>query len=85
MRTTLELPDVLLREAKIVAAQEDTTLKELVTEGLQLILQRRHANSRPRMNQAPISVGAAIPSLTNQEIQQLFNAEEAVRLNEIYR
>ena len=34
MKTTLDLPDDLLREAKAVAARRKTTLKDLVTRPL---------------------------------------------------
>ena len=35
MKTTLELPDALLRRAKIAAAQMDTTLKDLLRRALE--------------------------------------------------
>jgi len=35
MKTTLELPDALLRRAKIAAAQMDTTLKDLMKRALE--------------------------------------------------
>jgi hypothetical protein len=35
MKTTIELPDPLFRQAKILAARRGTTLRELVVEGLQ--------------------------------------------------
>ena len=35
MKTTVELPDPLLRRAKIVAARRGATLKQLVVEGLE--------------------------------------------------
>jgi hypothetical protein len=34
MKTTIELPDTLFRRAKILAAQRDATLRDLVIEGL---------------------------------------------------
>jgi len=34
VKTTIELPDPLLRRIKVLAAQRDTTLRELVIEGL---------------------------------------------------
>jgi hypothetical protein len=40
MRTTFDLPDDLLRQAKIVAVQRHTTLRELVTAGLRHELAR---------------------------------------------
>lgn len=47
MKTTLELPDSLLRRAKILAAQRGTTLKELVVDGL-----RRVTGEAPASNAA---------------------------------
>jgi hypothetical protein len=41
MKTTLDIPDVLFREAKMIAARDGTTLRALVTQALQLELQRR--------------------------------------------
>jgi len=38
MKTTIELPDELLRRAKVAAAQRRTTLKELMIEGLENLL-----------------------------------------------
>lgn len=37
-RTTLNLPSDLLRDAKVLAAHRDTTLTELVTQGLRKVL-----------------------------------------------
>ena len=38
MKTTLDLPEDVLIQAKIYAAQHRTTLKELVTEGLRRVI-----------------------------------------------
>ncbi len=46
MKTTLDLNDALLTEAKVLAAQQRTSLTRLIEEGLQLRL-------RPRERQAP--------------------------------
>lgn len=40
MRTTVDLPDALFRKAKVRAAQEGRPLKELIADGLKLVLQR---------------------------------------------
>lgn len=41
MKTTLDIPDPLFREAKMVAARDGTTLRAVVTEALQAELERR--------------------------------------------
>ncbi len=40
MKTTIELPDPLFRQAKVLAARRGTTLRELVVEGLQHVTSR---------------------------------------------
>jgi hypothetical protein len=42
MKTTVEIADPVLAEAKEAARREKTTLRSLVEEGLRLALDRRH-------------------------------------------
>jgi hypothetical protein len=46
MKTTIHIPDSLFNEARKVAAQEKTTLKALVEEGLRKVL-AEHCDRRP--------------------------------------
>jgi hypothetical protein len=55
MKTTIELPDPLLRRAKILAARRGTTLRNLVVEGLQ------------QVTDGPASQAASLPELTAEE------------------
>lgn len=43
MKTTLNLPDLLVREAKTRAIEEDTTLTDLIVQGLEARLARGRA------------------------------------------
>ena len=45
MKTTIDISDNLLNQAKQLARKEKTTLKELTEEGLQLVLSRRNQHS----------------------------------------
>jgi Bacterial antitoxin of type II TA system, VapB len=46
MKTTVEIPQTLLDEARKLASHEGTTLRALVEEGLQrIIAERRHAGA----------------------------------------
>ncbi len=47
MKTTIEIPDPLLRQAKAWAAQRGLTLKQLVTEALQEKLMNRSNSEEP--------------------------------------
>ena len=52
MRTTVELPDPIYREMKIRAANEGTTIREIILEGVTMRLRGENATStrgdRPR-------------------------------------
>ena len=54
MRTTVDLPDELLRQARKQAAEEGTTLTALLADGLRLRL-RRAAPGRGRRRRLPVS------------------------------
>ncbi len=40
MKTTIDISDHLLRRVKALASKEETTLKELTEEGLELVVER---------------------------------------------
>lgn len=78
MRTTIDLPDSLLRQAKARAALEGLTLKELITgyvvQGLQQGTMPREA--QPRQRSAPpliarSATGEPIPALSADEVAEL--------------
>ena len=41
MKTTVHIPDALLKEAQTLAVRDKTTLKELVSEGLRKVVAER--------------------------------------------
>lgn len=52
MKTTIDMADGLLADARRVAEQEGTTLRALFEEGLRLALQRRAKRSSFRLEDA---------------------------------
>jgi hypothetical protein len=46
MKTTVEIPDALLREAKRVALQEKTTVRALIERGLRSVISGRRSKDR---------------------------------------
>lgn len=46
MKTTIELPDALASEAKQLAREEGSTLRDLVVSGLRAEVSRRRAGTR---------------------------------------
>jgi len=53
MRTTLDLPDELLTEIKVMCAQERATLKELIAELLRIGIKSRQTMVRTAPLPAP--------------------------------
>jgi len=58
MKTTLDLPDDLMREIKILAAKEGRKLKDIISESLRRDLRIGEGSSRLSVRDlAPVSVG----------------------------
>jgi hypothetical protein len=86
MKTTLEIPDELYREAKAKAAMENRKIKDLVADGIRLILsQSASAVERPvgkRPSPFPLIRGKGGPLLKildNKLIVQLQEEEDIER------
>ena len=52
MKTTVEIADALLREAKAAAAREKTTVRALIEDGLRRVLTERRKRARFRLPKA---------------------------------
>ncbi len=81
MKTTLELPDDLMREIKVRAAREDRKLKDLVTELLRKGLAAEELQPRkPHRVKFPLiqSTHPATPgkTLSPEELNEVLLAEE---------
>lgn len=87
MRTTFDLPDDLMKEAKIAAVKRGSTLRDLVAEGLRRVLKDEPAPVRKRMTKPPVQLppGHTIPLRSNRELAQLFDQEDVENLDDVYR
>lgn len=87
MRSTFDLPDDLLKRAKIAAVRRGSTLRDLVAEALRRLLAEQSAPERKRMTEAPVRLppGHTIPIRSNGEIAKLFEQEDIAQLNDVYR
>jgi hypothetical protein len=52
MKTTVRLPDALLQEARRLARRDQTTLRALIEEGLQLVIAERSRTGAYRLRRA---------------------------------
>ena len=87
MRSTFDLPDSLVKRAKIAAVKRGSTLRDLVAEGLRRVLSDEQYGQRKRMTEAPVKLppGHSIPALSNGEIAMLFDHEDLANINDVYR
>jgi len=87
MRSTFDLPDDLLKRAKIAAVRRGSTLRDLVAEALRRLLADQPAPERKRMAEAPVRLppGHTIPIRSNDEIAKIFEREDVAHLNDVYR
>ncbi len=63
MKTTIEIADPLLEEARRLAEAEGTTLRSLVQEGLQHVVQKRAARRPFRLRKAAFRGKGLQPAL----------------------
>lgn len=73
MKTTLDISDQLLAEAKALAAQERTTLTRVIEDGLQLRLRAKAASARKGRVRLPVFKGrgglvAGVDPLSNKAL-----------------
>lgn len=83
MRTTVDLPDPLMREIKARAALEGVKLKDYFAKLAQMALQRPvAAGAAPKRSPAPVfrrAKAKPIPAMSNAALYALLDKEDAAR------
>ena len=79
MRTTVDLPTELLREARARAGAEGTTLTALLADGLRLRLERRDPARRPTALPISRRRGGLRPSVDPSSNRSLLDAADEPR------
>ena len=64
MKTTVEISDALLQEAKRVASKQETTLRDLIEEGLRRSLDERNRRETFRLRRATFKGKGLHPDVT---------------------
>jgi hypothetical protein len=75
MKTTIDLPEDMLHQAKIIAAQRRTTLRELVIKGLAHALEPSHPDDDERRKRADALIATLSKGRNTQPIGR-FNRED---------
>lgn len=76
MRTTIDLPDELLRQARLRAAEEETTLTALLADGLRLRLERDASRRAPRPLPVSHASGGMRPGIDPTSNASLLDAAD---------
>ena len=75
MKTTIELPDLLFRKAKVAAAEEGKTLKDFFTQAVYERLHRRASENRHHKLWEPVFGGLRSLHRENRRIDRIISAE----------
>ena len=76
MKTTIELPDVMFRQAKALAAARGVTLKRLFTEALEVQLRRCTPGNPAGSTEPPWMAGFGVLSDLSDENRRILDAIE---------
>ncbi|MDX3895165.1 DUF6364 family protein [Pusillimonas sp.] len=76
MKTTLDLNDTLVAEAKAVAARQRTTLTRLIEEGLQLRLRKQQMPAKSIRLPVHHGEGGLMPGLDGLSNKALLDAAD---------
>jgi hypothetical protein len=71
MKTTIHIPDSLLREAKSVAAKEKTTVRALVEEGLRRVVSDRRQEKPFRLRNVTFKGKGLQPGIEEGNWEQI--------------
>lgn len=87
MRTTLDLPEELLRQAKIAAVQRGSTLRDLVAAALrrELVMTDKNETERPPFPAIHLAEDAPLLKMSVQDIKAVIarddEAEDLARVD----
>lgn len=71
MKTTVHIPDTLMKEARKIANQEHTTIKALIEEGLRLTIENRKRNSKFRLRKATFKGNGLQPDVASASWEKI--------------
>lgn len=84
-RTTVRLPEDLLRRARIKAAAEGSTLTALIEDGLRLVVTGApaEASAKRKLPRTSKATGGLLPGVTLREAEELEDLEYFERMKHV--
>ena len=75
MRTTIDIPDEMYKTVKRAAVEDDTTVKQMVLDGLTLVLEKRSNRHKKMKLDLPLirSTRTDILDIDNEKIYELID------------
>ena len=71
MKTTVEIPDAVLEEARRLAIQERTTVRALIVDGLRRVLAERKRKGRFQLRKASFKGTGLNPELSGASWERI--------------
>ena len=71
MRTTIDLPDDLYKSVRTVAIEDDTTLRQMVLDGLILVLEKRVSRTPAKRLNLPV-IRSARPGTLDIDSEKIY-------------
>ncbi len=71
MKTTVHIPDTLLKEARKIANQEHTTIKALIEEGPRLTIESRKHKGKFRLRKAAFKGNGLQPNVAGASWEKI--------------
>lgn len=71
MKTTVEIPDTLMKEARKLASRQRTTLRVLIVEGLRRVLTERRSSAGFRLRKASFKGNGLQPEAAGASWERL--------------
>jgi hypothetical protein len=78
MKTTIEIPEPLFRQAKAKAAMDGLSLREIFIHGLQLAVQTPSTTTKQRAAFPLIRAAKNAPRLTDEQIYEALSTDEGL-------
>ena len=79
MKTTVDLPDELLRQAQQIARAEGTTLRSVLEEGLRAVIARHHGAQRFELRDASVPGRGLQPEFAGADWARIRDASYGYR------